>query len=39
MTAREEAAFRAGIEATRQMALTAAVTIEVREAELGERPR
>lgn len=31
MTAREEAAFRAGIEAARQMALTAAVTIEVRD--------
>jgi hypothetical protein len=31
MTPREQAAFNAGIEAARQMALTAAVTIEVRD--------
>lgn len=31
MTPREQAAFAAGIETARQMALTAAVTIEVRE--------
>lgn len=31
MTPREQAAFAAGIEAARQMALTAAITIEVRE--------
>jgi hypothetical protein len=31
MTAREQAAFAAGIETARQMALMAAVTIEVRE--------
>lgn len=30
MTPREQAAFTAGIEAARQMALTAAITIEVR---------
>ena len=31
MTRREQAAFNAGIETARQMALTAAVTIEVRD--------
>jgi hypothetical protein len=31
MTAKEQAAFAAGIETARQMALTAAVTIEVRD--------
>ncbi len=31
MTPREQAAFAAGIETARQMTLTAAVTIEVRE--------
>ena len=30
MTAREQAAFTAGVETARQMALTAAVTLEVR---------
>lgn len=31
MTSREQAAFNAGVEAVRQMAMTAAVTIEVRD--------
>ena len=39
MTKREEAAFNQGVEAARQMALVAAVTLEVREGESDVRHR
>lgn len=39
MTPREQAAFAAGIEAARQMAMAAAVTIEVRDDAGGVRQR